>query len=67
VAAARFGLPSLLWTGALGALAWLVVMSVVVGSSMGWALAVIVLGAGLIVLATLIARRRDLRAATPAI
>jgi hypothetical protein len=67
VAAARFDLPSLLWTGALGALAWLVAVSVVVGSSTGWALAVIVFGAGLIALATLIARRRDLSAATPAI
>ncbi len=67
VAAARFDLSSLLWTRALGALAWLVAVSVVVGSSTGWALAVIVFGAGLIALATLIARRRDLSAATPAI
>jgi hypothetical protein len=67
VAAARFDLPSLLWTGALGGLVWLVALSVVVGSSIGWALAVIVFGAGLIALATLIARRRSLGVATPAI
>jgi hypothetical protein len=67
VAAARFGLPSLLWTGALGALVWLVAVSVLVGSSIGWALAVIVLGAGLIALATLVARRRSPAAAGPAI
>lgn len=67
VAAARFDLPSLLWTGALGALVWLVALSVLVGSSVGWALAVIVFGAGLIVIATLIARRHDLGAATPTI
>jgi hypothetical protein len=67
VAAARFDLPSLLWTGALGGLVWLVAMSIVVGSSIGWALAVIVFGAGLIALATLVARRRDLGAASPAI
>jgi hypothetical protein len=67
VAAARFDLPSLLWTGALGGLVWLVALSVVVGSSIGWALAVIVFGAGLIALATLVARRRDLGVASPAI
>jgi hypothetical protein len=67
VAAARFELPSLLWTGALGALAWLVALSAVVGSSIGWALAVIVFGVGLIGLATLVARRRELGPATPAI
>jgi hypothetical protein len=67
VAAARFQLPSLLWTGALGALAWLLAVSVVVGSSAGWAVAMILLGAGLIALAALIARRRDLSAASPAI
>jgi hypothetical protein len=67
VAASRFELPSLLWTGALGGLVWLVAMSVVVGSSIGWALAVIVFGAGLIAFATLVARRRDLGAASPAI
>jgi hypothetical protein len=67
VAAARFDLPSLLWTGALGGLVWLVALSVVVGSSVGWALAVIVFGAGLIALATLVARRRDLGVASPAI
>jgi hypothetical protein len=67
VAAARFDLPSLLWTGALGGLVWLAALSVVVGSSIGWALAVLVFGAGLIVLATLIARRRSPGAATPAI
>ena len=67
VAAARFDLPSLLWTGAIGALVWLVALSVLVGSSVGWALAVIVFGAGLIVIATLIARRHDLGAATSTI
>jgi hypothetical protein len=67
VAAARFDLPSLLWTGALGGLVWLVALSVVVGSSIGWALAVIVFGVGLIALAALIARRRDLVVASPAI
>jgi hypothetical protein len=67
VAAARFDLPSLLWTGALGGLVWLVALSVVVGSSIGWALAVIVFGVGLIALATLIARRRNLGVASPAI
>jgi len=67
VAAARFDLPSLLWTGALGGLVWLVALSVVVGSSIGWALAVIVFGAGLFALATLVARRRAPGAATPAI
>jgi hypothetical protein len=67
LAAARFQLPSLLWTGALGALVWLVAMSMVVGSSAGWAVAVILLGAGLIALAALIARRRDRSAASPAI
>jgi hypothetical protein len=67
VAAARFDLPTLLWTGALGGLVWLVALSVVVGSSIGWALAVIVFGAGLIALATLVARRRDMGVASPAI
>jgi hypothetical protein len=67
VAAARCELPSLFWTGALGALAWLVALSVVVGSSAGWAVAVILLGAALIALAAVIARRRDLSAPNPAI
>ena len=51
----------------LVAAARFVALSIVVGSSIGWALAVIVFGAGLIALATLVARRRDLGAATPAI
>lgn len=67
VAAARFELPSLLWTGALGALVWLVAVSVVIGSSVGWALAVIVLGAGLIGIAAVVARNRAPSATTPAI
>lgn len=67
VAAARFDLRSLLWTGALGGLVWLVALSIVVGSSIGWALAVIVFGAGLIALASLVARRRNLGVASPAI
>ena len=67
VAAARFDLASLLWTGALGALVWLAALSAVVGSSAGWAVAVIVFGAGLVALAALVARRRELGAVTPAI
>jgi hypothetical protein len=39
----------------------------VVGSSAGWAVAVILLGAALIALAAVIARRRDLSAPNPAI
>jgi hypothetical protein len=67
VAGARFGLGGLLWTGALGALVWLATLAAVVGSSAGWAVAVIVFGAGLVAVATLVARRRDLNAANPAI
>lgn len=67
LAAARFDLGSLLWTGAIGALVWLAALSALVGSSAGWALAVIVFGAGLIAVATLVARRRSQSTAGPAI
>jgi len=67
VVATRFGMGSLVWTGAIGALVWLGALADVVGSSAGWAVAVIVIGAGLFALATLVARRRGLRPANPAI
>jgi hypothetical protein len=58
LAAARFDLPSLMWVGALGSLVWLGALAVVVGQSAGWAVAVILFGAGLVAVATLVARRR---------
>jgi len=56
-----------MWVGALGSLVWLATLAVVVGSSAGWALAVIAFGLGLVALAALVARRRGPARATPAI
>ncbi len=67
MAAARCDMPSLMWMGALGSLVWLATLAVVVGSSAGWALAVIAFGLGLVALAALVARRRGPARATPAI
>jgi hypothetical protein len=67
VTAARCGMGSLMWIGALGSVVWLGTLAVVVGSSASWALAVIVFGLGLVGLAALVARRRGPALATPAI
>ncbi len=67
VAAARCDMGSLMWVGALGSVVWLGTLAVIVGDSAGWAVAVIVSGVGLVVLAALIARRRGPARATPAL
>lgn len=48
VAAVALDLTSLVWTAAFGGVVWLLVVSSAIGHSSGWAVAVIVLGAGLI-------------------
>lgn len=56
VAAALRDFVGLLWTGALGGLVWLAAIGLVVGRSSGWAVAVVLLGLGLVGLAVLVGR-----------
>jgi len=56
LAAARSDHTSVMWVGALGSLVWLGALAVVVGQSAGWAIAVILLGAGLVAVAALVAQ-----------
>ncbi len=53
-------LDGLVWVGALASLAWLGMLAAVIGSSAGWAIALLLAGAGLVGLALLVAgvRRR---------
>lgn len=67
LAAARFDLPSVMWVGALGSLVWLAALAVVVGQSVGWALAVFLFGAGLVAVGSLVARRRRPTVPRPAV
>ena len=48
VAAVTLDMPGLVWIAALGGLVWLCTVSAALGHSSGWAVAVIVLGAGLL-------------------
>jgi hypothetical protein len=65
--AARFDMASLMWVGALSSIVWLATLAVVVGRSGSWAVAVILFGLGLVVLATVIGRRRGRAAMRPAL
>ena len=58
MAAAAPDLSGLMWIGALGGLVWIGAIAEVVGESAGWALAVMLGGAGLVGLAVVIARLR---------
>jgi hypothetical protein len=58
VAAAALDLEGLMWIGALGGVVWVGAIAAVVGESAGWALAVMLGGAGLVGLAVLVARLR---------
>ena len=58
VGAAALDLSGLMWIGALGGVVWVGAIAAVVGESAGWALAVMLGGAGLVGLAVAIARLR---------
>jgi hypothetical protein len=61
VASAVFDQSGLMWIGAIGAVEWLIWIGVVVGSSSGWATAVIAFGIGLVGLSVLITQLRRSR------
>jgi hypothetical protein len=58
VAAAALDLSGLMWIGALGGVVWIGTIAAVVGESAGWALAVMLGGAGLVGFALAVARLR---------
>jgi hypothetical protein len=66
VAAAALDLPGLMWIGALDGIVWIGAISGVVGQSVGWGVAVMLGGAGVVSLAILVARIRPTVAGTPA-
>ena len=64
LAAAALDLPGLMWIGALDGLVGISTGAAVAGESLGWAVAVMLAGAGLLGLAVLIARIRPAVAAS---
>jgi hypothetical protein len=66
LAASALDLPGLMWIGALDGLFWISTVAAVAGQSVGWAVAVILAGAGLVALAVLVARVRPTVNSTPA-
>jgi hypothetical protein len=63
LAAAALDLPGLMWIGAADGIFWICTVAAAAGQSVGWALAVMLAGAGLVGLAALVARLRP--AVTP--
>ena len=59
LAAATLDMPQLMWVGALGAAAWLFVLAIPVGQSVGWVVAVMLCGGGLVGLSALVRRMRS--------
>jgi hypothetical protein len=66
LAAAAFDMDGLMWVGALAGLVWLGAAGALVGHSGGWALAVVLLGIGLVALSVLINRLRRPQRPRPA-
>jgi hypothetical protein len=64
LAAAALDLPGLMWIGALDGLFWISTVAAVAGESLGWAVAVMLAGVGLLGLAVLMARIRPAVAAS---
>jgi hypothetical protein len=58
LAAAALDLPGLMWIGAADGLFWISAVAAAAGQSAGWAVAVMLAGAGLVGLAVLVARLR---------
>jgi hypothetical protein len=58
VAAARFDMSGVMWTGAAGSVVWIAELAILVGRSASWAVAVMLVGLGLVAIAALVARPR---------